>query len=306
MIRSVSVVVLDLDNTLYDWVDIWYQSFSAMLTQLVADSGVTQRELEEDFRSVHQRHGTSEYAFAIQELESLKARYGNEQDLARRFDGAIHAYRRARLAALRLYPSVLDTLQRLHDRRCLLVGFTESMAFYTNFRVRNLDLDLYLDFLYSPVDHQLPLGLTPDQIRKYPRQQYEYRHTVQRFTPEGAHKPSPDILLSIIDQCGASREETIYIGDSLMKDIVMAQQAGVTDVLALYGKAQDREEYELLRRVTHWTEAAVEREKRLSIEEVKPTYVLESRFGKILDLFEFRAFRPTAIAAESAVISRNH
>ncbi len=25
--RAISVVITDLDNTLYDWVDLWYKSF---------------------------------------------------------------------------------------------------------------------------------------------------------------------------------------------------------------------------------------------------------------------------------------
>jgi len=77
-----------------------------------------------------------------------------------------------------------------------------------------------------------------------------------------------------------------------MKDIVMAKHAKVTDVWAKYGLSQSREEYELLRKVTHWTSADVEREKRLRDEEVKPTHTLESGFSEIMALFEFDAFVP--------------
>ncbi len=36
----------------------------------------------------------------------------------------------------------------------------------------------------------------------------------------------------------------IYVGDTLMKDVLMAQQAGVRDVWAKYGEAQASEEYD--------------------------------------------------------------
>ena len=40
MKQTVSVVIADLDNTLFDWFEIWYNSFNAMLTSLVDKSGI--------------------------------------------------------------------------------------------------------------------------------------------------------------------------------------------------------------------------------------------------------------------------
>ena len=71
----------------------------------------------------------------------------------------------------------------------------------------------------------------------------------------------------------------------------MAQRAGVRDVWAKYGLAQNREEYELLRRVTHWTLEDVEREKKLRVEEVEPLIVLENGLGDLLDEFDFAPFQ---------------
>jgi phosphoglycolate phosphatase-like HAD superfamily hydrolase len=64
--RDISVVITDLDNTLYDWVEMWYQAFNAMLTKILKEvepKGVIRDRLIPEIRSVHQRHGTSEYAF---------------------------------------------------------------------------------------------------------------------------------------------------------------------------------------------------------------------------------------------------
>ena len=65
-------LITDLDNTLFDWVDIWYRSFSAMYNKVVVDAGVDESILKADIRAVHQRHGTSEYAFLLEELPCLK------------------------------------------------------------------------------------------------------------------------------------------------------------------------------------------------------------------------------------------
>ena len=81
-----------------------------------------------------------------------------------------------------------------------------------------------------------------------------------------------------------------YVGDSLMKDVAMAQSVGIKDVWAKYGSSHQKAEYELLRRVTHWTQEAVEKEKAISAREVAPTYVLEHSFAELLGLFEFTRF----------------
>src|SRR5216684_7039454 len=103
MNQDISVLITDLDNTLYDWVDVWYKSFRAMLDRLVRDSGVSKDVLLPEFKAIHERHRTSEYAFSIEELPSLIKRYPGE-NLLEKFDGAIQAFRSARKESLRLYP----------------------------------------------------------------------------------------------------------------------------------------------------------------------------------------------------------
>ena len=119
---------------------------------------------------------------------------------------------------------------------------------------------------------------------------------MHRHTPAGELKPNPAILLDIIHEVGGSTETSIYVGDSLIKDVLMAQEAGVMDVHARYGTAHTREEYELLRSVTHWTAEQVERERAASNRMVQPTFVLERSFQEILDLFELHSFQDTPLA----------
>jgi FMN phosphatase YigB (HAD superfamily) len=289
MKRYFSIVITDLDNTLFDWVNIWHSSFRAMLDSVVKQSGIDENVLIPEFKAIHERHGTAEYAFSIEGLPSLKEKHPG-QDLAMLYEPAITAFCEARTAALKLYPIVQETLEALKDKGCLLVGYTESMAFYTNYRARKLGLDRVLDYLYSPPDHDLPAGLTPEEIRRYDPGRYKLRRTEHRHTPKGETKPNPRVLLDIIKDIGGTPEETVYIGDNLMKDVHMAQAASVADVWAKYGEAKDRPEYELLRRVTHWRASDVEREKAVKAADVKPSYILESSFSEILERFEFVPF----------------
>jgi phosphoglycolate phosphatase len=149
-----------------------------------------------------------------------------------------------------------------------------------------------LDFVYSPPDHSTPRNLN----RYYDDDYYRLESTLHRIIYEGEKKPNPKVLLDIVNDrdINGQCEHTIYIGDSLMKDITMAQDASIIDVYAKYGLAQDSDAYELLRKVTHWTEEDVEREKKiLKNRTVKPIYMLEESFGQVFDYFEFIPHNPS-------------
>lgn len=66
------LLITDLDNTLYDWVSFYAQSFTAMLDVLVNILDVPKSELLEEFRQVHIKHGNSEYPFGALEIDSVK------------------------------------------------------------------------------------------------------------------------------------------------------------------------------------------------------------------------------------------
>lgn len=287
--KAINVVIMDLDDTLWDWVGIWHSSFKAMLDRLEQDSGIQREQLIKDFRSVFRKHGTTEYAFAIEELPSLQEKHKG-QDLTLVYKGAIKKYRFARSAVLCTYPTVPETLETLRNKGVLLVGYTESMSFYTRYRLRKLGVDNALDYLYSPQDHALPENVDTRKIRRYPAEHYCLRGVVHRFTPADKLKPSPEVLRNILEDIGAHPDRVVYLGDKLHKDVAMAQKAGVIDVWAKYGESKDRPEYELLRKVTHWSDKVVQEEKNTSVEDIKPTFILRNYFSELLEYFEFAPF----------------
>ncbi|MCP1213779.1 HAD family hydrolase [Acetobacter okinawensis] len=278
-----SVLITDVDNTLLDWQDLWYQTFSGMMDKVLDISGVDSETLYAEVRVIHQKYGTSEYSHLLEELPSLRARYGDE--VLTVMAPAIDAFRAARRRALALYPTVADTLATLKRKGVRIVAFTESKAFYTNYRFRKLGLDGLVDVLYSPEDHSVPEEMVA--TRHYDSDTYAFKHTIHHYTPAGEMKPNPDILLDIVKDLGVSVDEVVYIGDNLLKDVFMAQQAGITDVHAAYGSSQHKSEYELLRKVTHWTPEMVERERAaLKPGSIVPSHELVENFAQILPLFE--------------------
>lgn len=274
-----TALISDFDNTLYDWFEMWHASFSAMLNELVRVSEIPEDVLLPAIRKVHQKFGTSEYAFLIENLPPLRDKFPNE-NLNKYFDSAIHAYRSARKSNLKLYEGVLETLVYLRSRGVLIVLYTDSRAFYTVDRVRRLGLDDLVDFIFSPPDHDVPGDVTSHVHRE----EYRLTHAKHHYLPEGVSKPNPEVLLDILKDIGRTPDSAVYLGDSLMRDVAMAQDAGVTDVFAKYGVVQDHPGYELLRKASHWPDVAVEKEKVTSVRTVFPTHTIFN-FGEIKSLF---------------------
>ena len=95
------------------------------------------------------------------------------------------------------------------------------------------------------------------------------------------------ILETLATRLQVSPDRTVYVGDSLMKDVSMAQKAGVIDVHAKYGDTRDSAAYELLTMVSHWTDSDIEKEKSVySNREVRPSHQITS-FNELLQIFHF-------------------
>lgn len=292
MIPKKSALITDLDNTLFDWVELWLCCFSPMLDGISKISGLSKEKLIPEIAAVHQKHGTSEYSFLIEELPSLQPIL-NGRPATKVFAEPIKTYRDQRRKNLKLYPTVAESLLKIKGRGATIIGYTESMAFYSNYRLRRLGLDGVLDHVFCPKDHLLPEGLSKEDLRRYPAEHYEFQYTSQDFTPKGSKKPDTSVLDAIVSDLGLDKSECVYVGDSLMKDVAMALDCGIDDVWAKYGQAHKRPEYKLLQDVTHWTPEEVEREQKIrEREDVYPTHTLERTFSEILNHFEFTDFHP--------------
>lgn len=306
---QVALLIVDLDNTLWDWVDVWVNSFAALLDALVHDTGLDEELLKKEMRAVHRRRGTTEYSWLLDELPSLSP-FLNGQLPHERFDSALHAQNSVRKHETQLYPTVLSTLRYLRTRGVKIVGYTESLWFWSEWRIRETGLDGVLDAVYSSPDHDMPAGVSPKQRRTLSEDKYHLKKTVHQEAPRGILKPNPHVLEAIINEYAADSSGIAYVGDNLSKDIAMAQAVGVFDVHAAYGEAHKRPEYQLLVDVTHWTDEMVERERETRPGVLPtPSFVLREAFAEILDMFEFG--RPLDVQAhvrlwEKAVDVQQH
>jgi phosphoglycolate phosphatase len=70
--------------------------------------------------------------------------------------------------------------------------------------------------------------------RALKHQRLEHRFVASRCADEGFPKPHPDMLLALMDRCGATPSETLMIGDT-SHDLELARNAGASAVAVTYG-----------------------------------------------------------------------
>jgi FMN phosphatase YigB (HAD superfamily) len=290
--KSVDTLILDLDNTIFDWFAVWYAQFEPIYREIINVAGKPVAEIEADIRRVHQKRRTSEYTFLIEEIEVLKD-IRAQGDIRDHFKDAIDESRRGRDRQLRLYPTVFRSLWDVKKRGTKIIAYTESMGFYSAYRLKRFGLDGVIDVLFSPEDHDVPAGVSLERLRHQPDEFYQLEVTEVRHTPPGELKPNPGVLLDILKMVDASLERCAYVGDSLFKDVAMARDVGVFDVHAKYGESQRRPEYALLQQISHWTQEDVEREKAITAHghDFEPSAVLKGSFAEIFDYCDFGPFR---------------
>lgn len=284
----VALLVTDLDNTLYDWVGSFVPAFYAMVEEAAAILDLDIETLLDDLREVHQLHGSSEHPFALLEATSVMARLPDcsRDGRAKVLDPAFHRFNSVRKDKLALYGGVTATLEVLLERGVPIVAYTDARIPNSLYRVNRLGLNHFIEHLYAPAT-RFPSGVDGPASE-----------TLLKVLPEDDKKPNPRTLLHICRDIGVSPEKTLYIGDSLSRDIFMAENAGIRSAWARYGTEVEPGLWEKLVRVTHWTEKDIDHETRLKEQAVgvRPNATLDC-FADLLDRFEFSP------AAHSADIS---
>jgi FMN phosphatase YigB (HAD superfamily) len=284
--QQISLLVTDLDNTLYDWVTYFATSFYEMVDVAQATMGMERDRLLDDLREVHQQFHNSEHPFALLEARCVKEHYSSltGRQIKERLQAAFSQFKAARDRTLKLYPGVEATLERLRTTGVTIVGHTEATVPVALHRLKKLHILGYFSKLYAV----RPLGDSrPEEERN--SKLFEGAPPI-RYLDQEERKPDPRVLRDICADQQVQAGQALYVGDSLSRDIGMAKEAGVPCAWAKYGTVYDKTRWEQLVRITHWTAKDVERADtaRERYRGVKPDAVLENGFAEVMDQFDFQ------------------
>jgi phosphoglycolate phosphatase len=280
-IARVQLVITDLDNTLYDWYASFVPAFYAMVEEAIKIIGVEKEQLLDELKVIHAGYHNTEQPFSILETPSVQRRFPNATPLERHnlLSPAFKKFSEVRKAKLHLFSGVRETLSEIRARGCLVVGYTEAVVENSLYRLSLLDLVSVFHRLYVPTSRS---PQHPDPSRPLLHTQYP---GFVKLLPRGHRKPDPAVLEEICKDFAVSVTESLYVGDSMTRDISMAVMAGTHSALAAYGGKCPPELWDKLVRITHWTDQDVKLEERLREEfaGVRP----EVELGTFSDLLEY-------------------
>jgi len=284
----IHLLVTDLDNTLYDWVTFFAHAFYDMISVASKVLDVPEERLLDECRAVHQRYHNSEHPFALLETQTVLRRYPAlaRSERALILDDAFHEFNRTRSRTLRLYPGVEYALRAIQQIGVPVVAHTEASVPNAVFRLRSLRVDTFFDYLYAAA----PEGLGhPDADRQ---EEQPHNSLPVEYLGRGERKPDPQILEGICQRIGVSPGATLYVGDSISRDIGMAKAAGAWAAWAQYGTKFDAALWQRIVRITHWRQEDVERAKAADdhFGNSRADATLHDSFAEILEHFSFESF----------------
>lgn len=287
---SIRLVVTDMDNTLYSWVDYIVPAVEAMVDAVQRATGFPRIQVVQALKEVYGKYESNEYPFALQESALYKAfpEFGSFDKLV--IEPARAAFSYARRKYLVPYKGVRETLAKLKEQRVVVVALTDAPMNPAQGRVKALGLDDVLTALFTMPGFEFPKGadgaplVAAEIIQKSENGGYEAKCPTIEL-PRDWEKPNPAGLKKILSTYGVSPAEVLVVGDSVKKDIAVAQAVGCHDAWAEYGtyvSTEYRERLDIIsspaitrRHAAHVLEAGVQ--------PVKPTRAL-SNFSQVLEL----------------------
>jgi phosphoglycolate phosphatase len=281
----VSAAILDMDNTLYDWIGYFVPAVRAMIAAAALLLDVNEERVREDLRTVHVVRANIEHPFALLETRVVASRLPtlSRKDRYDILQPAFLAFNEVRDKRLRLYPGVFETLQAIKSAGCRLFGHTEATDVNISSRIRSLGLYGIFEAIYAPRSSGLshPLG---------DRREGSSERVPVRRLPAGARKPDLAVIRHILGEIGIEAEHCLYAGDSLAKDVTMAKRAGMHAAWARYGTDHDPQLWHDLVDLSHWDAAAVAAAETGPAEStnIQPDVTLDS-FDELLCHFTFSA-----------------
>lgn len=200
----IKVVIFDLDNTLTDFMRMKESAIDAAVDAMI-DAGLRlpAREIKDKIYEVYEDKGIEFQGVFDDVLKELLGQV-NHKVLA----AGVVAYRRAKEAALVLYPHVRVTLFELIKRGIRLAVVSDAPR-----------KEGWLRLCYLQLHHLFDKVVT--------------------FEDTGERKPSPAPFQRVLEHFDIQPDEALMVGDWPERDIIGASQVGINTVFARYGDTKD-------------------------------------------------------------------
>lgn len=255
--QRTKLVITDVDGTLASFWDYFVPALRDFLKDVSQRLDIPVAQLAEDIGRVIERRGTHEYPWLLEETGFAWAHFADRpddfvRDFVRPFWAALDENRSK---YLRPFPLVIETLEELKRNGIKVVALSDAPDYMA--RIRNKQIfDGLLDAVYAletvePDSSEVwqPLTLEFGRARLVAlKKATENLKTRLHVIPKEYEKPCPKGLDLVLRDFGVFPYETIFVGDSLKKDGLVAASRGIRFVWAHYGNHLPAEYEELVHR----------------------------------------------------------
>lgn len=253
-VPQLELAIIDLDNTLFDWVGFLPSALDAMVAEAATLLATQQDHVCAQLAQVHARYANIEQPFALLDIPEVALRYsGDPARAAAHLSPAFAAFDAARQSRLRPYPGVVEALEWLQEKQIRVAFYTDSSWVNAVAKLRQCGLLRFASLLIA---------------QPYLESRARSRHEDFQDDPrliilgKGYRKPNTDAIRSILRTCDAAAGSSVMIGDSIYRDIVPASHLGMRAIWARYGTFVDPMSAQRLWRYTHW-QRVIEEEPQL-------------------------------------------
>lgn len=260
-------LILDLDNTLYSWMDAFAPALSITSRYLSKATKFSNKIILESFKKVFLRHRSVEVVNSVQELDIWNSSLLSPSERMRIQNHAQNLFLKEFQERLCLYPNVRQVLEWAKRNNYLIFAFSDARAYWINFRLKVLGIEDFFDKIYTLEDEVKSLT-----ENVYPATFVQYLNI--------QCKPNTAIINKIIREYGLSTKNVYAVGDNKGKDILPAIEVGINNIWAKYGKNSSPANKRLMSSITPWTAS-----QRIEGGNVKPQYTIDD-FSEIIYIVE--------------------
>lgn len=239
----VKFVFTDMDSTLGLFWGYYCPAIRDYISEMHAKHGVAIEELEREIGRVTQLFGTHEYGWLMEMTNFRKQFKGTAVEFRdqwvipfwKHLDDNRHNY-------LRPFRDVMETLYELQRVGITVVILSDAPYFMALTRACDMKLDGPVTGLFA-LDCPLPdvsSFVDPEDMVYGLQRTTELSHRLHHFDvavklEKVFEKPDPRGLQEAMAAFGAKAEESLFIGDNLIKDGGVAQSVGMRFIWASYG-----------------------------------------------------------------------
>lgn len=245
------LLVLDIDNTVFDWVSYYVQAFEALIHAVHQVTGIDADVLFQESRAVFTAHRSIEHPFIIQNLPSVLQHYGMDFDRLLQ-EGVVAgrtAFNQVADKFLVPYSEVATTLLAVRQEfpHIPIVALTDAPRYVAMWKLNKLGVLSEFDAVYGLSDPVLPTSPTHERIlvdveilmKHVSKSSFDFAGKI-RVLPEEYEKPGTRGLKTVLmdynlDEDPQLRHQVLWVGDNLKKDVQLGRRLGVTTVWARYG-----------------------------------------------------------------------